>query len=338
MASNNEKDSARFHIENPFYRALDAMGDGIWDWDLQTGEMFCSDRWLESLGYDRNDVSPGVSFAERVIHPEDRDVLSEISDAHLEGQTDYFECEYRMRKKSGDYRWTLSRGRVLERDSKGKALRVLGVNFDITSNKAAELFLEQVEHRCSTIVETAGCVILCLDTNLRILEWNRAAEKISGWTEAEVRGKNYVEWFVPEEVRGRVTDEIQRVLAGGDGENYENPIITRDGTERLLLWNSKCLVNSEGKTWGAVGIAQDITEQKRAERQRELAYQEMEVMLERFEALRGLVRVCSVCKKVRDHEGNWSDLDEYLHSSMDVEMSHGYCPMCFEKAMRGEPS
>ena len=334
MASNNEKGSDRFQIEGEdrFREALDAMGDGIWNWNLETGEVFYSDRWIESLGYDRSDVTPDMDFVESIVHPEDIEVLSEIGNAHLEGQTNHFECEYRLRKKSGDYRWTLGRGRVLERDSKGKALRILGVNFDITSNKAAELFLEQAEQRARTIVDTAGCVIICLDANLCILEWNHAAEKIYGWTEAEVRGKNYVEWFLPEEVRDRVTEEIQRVLAGGEGENYENPVITRDGSERLLLWNSRSLVNSEGKTWGVVGIAQDITDQKRAERQRELAHQEMQVMLERFDALRGLLRVCTVCKKIRDQEGNWTDLDEYLRASVDVDMTHGFCPTCLEKA------
>jgi PAS domain S-box-containing protein len=174
-------------------------------------------------------------------------------------------------------------------------------------------------------------VIICLDTQFRILEWNRAAEEIYGWTRAEVRGKNYVEWFLPEEVRTRVAEEIQRVFSGGESENYENPIMTRDGTERLLLWNSTSLVNGEGKTWGLVAIAQDITEQKLAERQRELATHEMEVMLERFEALRGLLRVCSVCKKIQDQRGNWSSLDEYLLVTAEVQMSHGYCPKCLER-------
>ena len=117
VASKNEKDSARFQLdsEDRFHRSLDAMGDGIWDWDLQTGEVFYSDRWLESLGYHRDDARPDLSFVEGITHPEDGEILSQAGTAHLEGKTDYFECEYRLRKKSGDYRWTLGRGRVLER-------------------------------------------------------------------------------------------------------------------------------------------------------------------------------------------------------------------------------
>ena len=95
---------------------IDSMGDGIWDWNLQTGEVFYSDRWLESLGYSRSDVSGDIGFVADLIHPEDRELLAEIGSAHLEGKTDYFECEFRLRRKSGEYRWTLGRGRVLERD------------------------------------------------------------------------------------------------------------------------------------------------------------------------------------------------------------------------------
>ena len=346
-SSNSQKDSARspgIVVREPeapagedrFRGALDAMGDGIWDWNLQTDEVFYSDRWLESLGYERSEVPPHFSFVDSIIHPDDKGVLTRVGTEHIEGRTDYFECEYRLRKNSGDYRWTLGRGRVLERDKNGQALRVLGVNFDITSGKAAELALEQAEQRCRTIVETAESVIICLDTDLRILEWNRAAETIYGWTRAEVQGKSYVEWFLPEEGRARADEELQNVLAGSRRENYEDLVITRDGSERLLLWNLSSLLDSEGKAWGLVGIAQDITEQRRAVRQRELAYREMEVLVERFEALRGLLRVCSVCKKIRDHRGNWLSLDEYLLITAEVKMTHGYCPTCLDRVTKAE--
>lgn len=340
MAGRHAQSSNRRPVEDAkrLLLPLDTMGDGIWDWNLETGAVFCSDRWIESLGYHREEVTPDLAFVAATIHPEDREVLGEIGNAHLDGKTDYFECEYRMRMKSGEYRWTLGRGRVLARDPRGKALRVLGLNFDITERKATERALEQAEEQSRTIIETAGCAILCIDTRYRILEWNRGAEKIYGWARAEILGKNYVEWFLPEEVRPLVVEEIQRVFDGTETEDYENPIITRDGSERVLLWNCRRLVDSDGVTRGLVGVAQDITDLKRAERLREIAYQEMQVMLDRFDALRGLARVCSECKKIRDQEGSWSNLDEYLQASMHVEMTHGLCPACTIRARAFEPT
>ena len=93
------------------------------------------------------------------------------------------------------------RGRVLQRDSTGKAQRVLGTTSDITVSKEASLVYQEDAERSRAIVEATGCVIICLDTKYHILEWNRAAEKLYGWTFAEVRGKNYLKWFLPEEVR-----------------------------------------------------------------------------------------------------------------------------------------
>lgn len=316
------------------FRSLDSMSDGVWDWNLRTGEVFYSDRWLESLGYAPGDLSPDLGFVEALMHPEDRDLVAEIGRAHLGGHTDYFECEFRLRKKSGEYRWTLGRGRVLERDAEGKALRVLGVNFDITARKMAELALERAEGRCRTIVETTGCVVVVLDSSHRILEWNPAAERTYGWKQAEVRGKNYVEWFLPEEVRERVTDEIQRVFGGGDAEDYENPIVTRDGSERVLLWNATRLVDAEGKTWGVVGIGQDITAQKRAERQREIALREREVTLERLRSLRDLLPICGACNRVREEDGTWSSLEAFLAARGASAIQPLLCPACLEAGER----
>jgi PAS domain S-box-containing protein len=338
MASDSAENPATFVMEGEerFRAALDAVTDGVWDWNLRTGEVFYSNRWLESLGCSRADAPPDISFVQSITHPEDRELLADVGRAHLEGRTAYFECEARLRKKSGEYRWTLGRGRVLERSPEGEALRILGANYDVTARKLAELALEQAEGRCRTIVETTGCVIVCLDASYRILEWNPAAEKVYGWKQAEVRGKNYVEWFLPEEVRGRVAEEIQRVFAGGDTVDYENPVLTRDGSERLFLWNSTRLVNSEGKTWGIVGIGQDITEQKQAERQREIARREAQVMAERLQALQGILPICRSCNRVRDQAGSWSRPEEYLGTSIEVSVVR--CPDCLENGAGAGPA
>lgn len=330
----NQSPRLLVHGDDELALALDAMSEGIWSWNVPTDEVFFSDRWLGSLGYHRDEVPAEMAFAISITHPDDLDSVNQIGTAHLEGRTDYFESEHRLRKKSGEYRWTLGRGRVLERDTDGNALRVLGVNFDITTAKHLEFALEAAERRSRTILETAGCVILCLAPDTEILEWNAEAERVYGWTASEVLGKNYAAWFLPEPVRQPVVEEIQRVLAGGEARDYENPIITRDGSERILLWNSKRVLNSEGKAWGVVAVGQDITERKLAERQREIAHRETQVMVERFQALRGLLPVCSSCKMIRDESGSWSSVDEYLEASVNAEITHGLCPSCL-RDLRG---
>lgn len=315
--------------------ALDAMGDGIWSWNLQTDAVFYSDRWLESLGYTRAEVPPMIGFVDSITHPDDRDELNRAGSEHLEGRTPYFECEYRLRTRAGEWRWTRGRGRVIERTAEGHPIRILGANFDITESKKAQAALVESERHCRTIVQTAGCVIICLDTNLRITDWNSAAERIYGWSASEVIGKYYPDWFLPDTVREAVLDEIARVFAGGEALDYENPVIARDGTERMLLWNSVRMVDPGGKTSGLIAIAQDITERKLAERQRQIAHREAQVLAERIQTLRGLLPMCSTCRMIRNPEGGWSTFDEYL-SNADIEVSHGLCPSCLDRLRGGD--
>ncbi len=135
--------------------ALDSVGDGSWDWNIETGEAFYSDRWIELLGYSRSDAPPYISFWDSLLHPEDTERVWNAINEHFEGRTEHFESEYRIKRSSGQYRWSLDRGRVLQRNDEGRASRMAGTCFDITSHKRAESVLRQTEARFRAIVETA---------------------------------------------------------------------------------------------------------------------------------------------------------------------------------------
>ncbi|MBK8046782.1 MAG: PAS domain S-box protein [Anaerolineales bacterium] len=91
--------------------ALDATSDGIWDWNIPTGEVHFSDQWLRSLGYDRSEVPPSVIFWQSIIHPDDWPKVEAALQAHFAGDTPVYECENRLRMKTGEYRHNLDRGR-----------------------------------------------------------------------------------------------------------------------------------------------------------------------------------------------------------------------------------
>jgi diguanylate cyclase (GGDEF)-like protein/PAS domain S-box-containing protein len=119
--------------------ALAARGanDGLWDWNLATGEIYFSLRWGQMLGYSESEswTSPEQWFTN--IHAADRErVRAEIT-AHCEGKTSEFVSEYRMRQKSGGYIWALSRG-VAVRDLAGRAVRMAGSQTDITEGKIVD--------------------------------------------------------------------------------------------------------------------------------------------------------------------------------------------------------
>jgi PAS domain S-box-containing protein len=313
--------------------ALDSVGDGSWDWNIATGEVFYSDRWIESLGYSRSSAPPYISFWESLLHPDDTDRVWGALNDHFDGRTEHFESEYRIKRFSGQYRWSLDRGRVLQRDDEGHAVRMAGTSFDITSRKSAESVLRQTEARFRSIVETAGCVIVVLDKALRVIEWNPAAEEIYGWRRSEVLGQPYVEWFLPEAVRSLVVEEIHKILAGGQTRNFENPILTRDGSERAILWNATPYLDSQGRVSGAVGIGQDITEWKRAEEQRLVAFQEKELALERVRALsQPPIEICRVCEMIRYEEAGWMIDTRFVSPHTLESLPRGICPGCNQAA------
>lgn len=124
--------------------SLAALGanDGLWDWDLDDDSIYYSPRWKLMLGYNEDDIDANLQEWFQRIHPEDLVEVQLALSAHLEGVSDHFEQEYRIKHRDGTYRWVLTRGLAV-RDSGGNAYRMAGSQTDITLRKKAE---EKLSH------------------------------------------------------------------------------------------------------------------------------------------------------------------------------------------------
>jgi diguanylate cyclase (GGDEF)-like protein/PAS domain S-box-containing protein len=111
--------------------------DGLWDWDLKTDTLYFSPRWKSMLGYDDSEIGHSPDDWFNRVHPHDLNEMMIDLSAHLNGQTDHFEKEHRIRQKEGTYRWVLSRGLAV-RDNREKAVRIVGSQIDITQLKSFE--------------------------------------------------------------------------------------------------------------------------------------------------------------------------------------------------------
>ncbi len=123
--------------------ALDSGSDGFWDWDIDTGKVQVSDHWFSTLGYDPRDMKPDIRQLEALIHPDDVDRSRRHLIEHLKGVSPTFECEYRLKTKTGAFGWSLARGKVVARAKDGRALRMVGTHIDITRRKQVE---RQIQH------------------------------------------------------------------------------------------------------------------------------------------------------------------------------------------------
>lgn len=115
--------------------ALEGTDDGLWDWNIQTGELYVSERWQTMLGYEPGELEPAFDTWERLIHPDDYADVTLVLQAHLDGETPLYMAEYRMRTKSGDWVWIQDRGKVTDRDANDYPLRAVGTHTDITRRK-----------------------------------------------------------------------------------------------------------------------------------------------------------------------------------------------------------
>ncbi|MFA5596135.1 MAG: diguanylate cyclase [Pusillimonas sp.] len=123
--------------------ALEGAGDGVWDYDLLQGKIHVSARWKQMLGYDQTELPDSRDNWADMVHPEDYPVIEKTLADHIRGDLPDYAVEYRIRCKDGSWKWVLARGMVVERNTAGIALRMVGTATDISRMKASEELIWQ---------------------------------------------------------------------------------------------------------------------------------------------------------------------------------------------------
>lgn len=126
--------------ESRLYMALEGTGLGVWDWSVETDEVWFSDTWQTMLGYEPGEVPQHISSWQNGVHPDDWPVINAALEPHLAGLTPQYECEHRVRCKDGSWLWILDRGKVVTRSEDGRPLRMVGTHDNINSRKKDQLY------------------------------------------------------------------------------------------------------------------------------------------------------------------------------------------------------
>lgn len=117
--------------------ALEALDGGVWDWNIETGDVYFTDSWFRMLGYEPGEVESHVRTWEGALHPDDQPAVMASLNAHFEGRAPYH-SEHRMRAKNGNWIWVIDRGRVVRRDENGKPIRMTGTDVNVTDRRQAD--------------------------------------------------------------------------------------------------------------------------------------------------------------------------------------------------------
>lgn len=137
-----EMEKALREAEERWQYALEGAGDGVWDWNVQTGQVYYSRQWKRMLGYMEDEIEGTVEAWEKRVHPDDLAPTMETLNKYLHGLTPAYVNEHRLLCKNGTYKWIMDRGKVVEYTAQGQPQRMIGTHTDITQRKLAEQALQ----------------------------------------------------------------------------------------------------------------------------------------------------------------------------------------------------
>ncbi|MDS4022558.1 MAG: PAS domain S-box protein, partial [Candidatus Competibacter sp.] len=282
--------------EERFRYAMEATREGIWDWNLVTGQVYYSPGYFTQLDYEPGSLPMDVSTWTGLLHPDKREEVVAEAERRLRNPGHYA-LEFRMRARSGDYRWILSHGKVVERDADGKPVRAVGTHIDITDQKLAAKELERVR--------------LLLQEGERIAQagtWEYAvATQETVWSAGERR----IYGLDPEDPSPDYQTFLRRCVHPDDAEclnatflaslqseaiyEQEHRIVRPDGAVRVVQNIAHPYFDAAGQLVKYVGATLDVTRRQRLE----------EAIRESESRLRALIEATTDAIYIKDREGRY---------------------------------
>lgn len=229
---------------------------GIFHTDALENCLYVNERWCEIAGLTLEEsLAKGWVSA---IHPDDRDQV--FNEWHLAVQNSLpFRLEYRFQRPDGVITFVFGQA-VAQRNPQGELTGFVGTITDITQLKYTEANLLESERRWRTLLEQVRLLVIGLDKNGKVEYANPFFLELSGYTQAEVLGKDWLETFVPSSEQQQVQTLFQEIIQQDLPPYYQNSILTKYGEEIIIAWNNTLLQNSSGKAIGMMSIGEDITE------------------------------------------------------------------------------
>ncbi len=275
-----EKESALIKSEQRWKFALDGAGDGVWEYNFQTKEIYYSPLYKKMLGYTEEEFPDNAYEWQSRVHPEDFYKIVDIDTLYEDHSIHNHSIEYRLKSKSGEYIWVLDRGMLLERTSEGKPLKLIGTHTNITKRKIAEEKLVLSEHRFSSFMGNTPSPAWIIDEKGVLQYLNTAYKKAFCLTDDAI-GKSLYEFFPKAICDEFIKNNLQVFDTNAPIETIEES--RSPGGEKTLHHVNKFPLASENGIRMLGGIAMDIT--KKTEMEQRLAADEAQKKKEIINAI-----------------------------------------------------
>ncbi|PSB60797.1 histidine kinase, partial [filamentous cyanobacterium CCP1] len=242
--------------EERWQLALRGNNDGIWDWNVQTNQVFFSSRWKEMLGFADHEITNSLDEWSKRVHPDDLRRVMEVIQNHFAKETPFYISEHRVQCKDGSYKWILDRGQALW-DEAGNVIRMTGSHTDISDRKQAETELKHQKDMLQTIVNHIPVMIALFNIEGRIEYVNPEFERVLGWSLADWQQQNVLLECYPDPAYYKtVIDHM--VAVNGSWKDFTT--LTKTGQAIETSWTNVRLSNGSN-----LGIGQDISDRKHKE-------------------------------------------------------------------------
>ena len=254
---------------------LEGTNVGIWEWNVESGEMGINERWASMIGKTPEQLRPvDQSLFMSLIHPDDAAQVRRLVSLHFEGDSDYYEYEVRVRHRAGNWVWVQDRGRVIKRSPIGRVLLVAGTRIDISTRKWAEMALSETTATLRSVLDAAiDIAVIAIDTQHVITVFNAGARRMLGYDSDDVVGQAGVHRFFEAGQLDAIRAELAQRLGRSPGNGESVQEVAR--CARTMQWTfvrkdkstfpGSLLISQirdeAGTPMGYMGIVQDVSSQ-----------------------------------------------------------------------------
>ncbi|WP_027398764.1 PocR ligand-binding domain-containing protein [Anaerovorax odorimutans] len=254
---------------NRYEIALHGSNDALWDYDLINNEFYASNRFIEMLGYNLeeiNDIVLNNSIKlNSLIHPKDKNNFLKKYFNHINKKTEHFASEVRIKTKSENYKWILIRGSSIWNKDR-KNIRMAGSVTDLSNKKELEVLLEDEKYFSKILMDYSNMFVCMWNPDGKLLYVNEYAQSILGYDEEELLDFNWMN-ITTKEIVNLLLKCLDANFTNNNIPQREIDIKCKDGKTVTILWNIQIIRNEEDIARNIVGIGVDITYKADAEKE-----------------------------------------------------------------------
>lgn len=242
--------------------ALDSTGIGIFEWNLATGYVYYSAGLWILLGYEPSRMSAAVDALQSLIHPEDLPGYRRRTEAQITGATAFIDPEFRVRTRSGDWRWLYLRAKSVQSATENQPRRIIGTIQDVTARREAEDALrasQAATRKLSLVASRTDNLVVILSSEGRV-EWvNEAFVRMMEYPLAETVGKKALEFLSGPESDPRIIGRVKAAISLGQAINADLVQYAKSGRKYHLSFDIQPVRNRASEIENFIAVASDIT-------------------------------------------------------------------------------